>query len=1272
MHSRLSPQGCGGGQASPSLKLSTLNVNGMGGGSKRRAIFNLLRGQGNDVSFIQETHSTRERERIWSSEWGGRAYFAHGSSGVRGVATLLSPSTTIKVQEVLRDPEGRYLLLQAQIEDWPVSLLNVYAPTADHPDDQIGFLDTLERLLNDLDISNLVIGGDFNCCPDPIKDRFSRRDGPESTSPSPTRARLRLRQFADELEVSDIWRLLHPEALQFTFRRSAYSSRLDFWLISEHLTGLVRESEILPAALSDHSSVSLSIQSVPTIRGPGVWKFDNSLLLDSDFVLAMIDFLRERPSDDSLSSPHIRWDFLKYEIRKFCIDFARKTGSKLKSRMNSLSRELRGMEERNPARSPDEEELYRSMKRELADLELLQANKIIFRARANWAQQGERPNKSFLSMEKRRAKTNTLNQVMDDRGGLTSNPSEILDLTRSFYDNLYSAEAHESTNLDNIQWHDLDIPKISDIHRERLEEAYSERELFQALQKLHKGKTPGSDGLSADFYLKFWDFIKKPLLASLDFGLQIGELSTEQRRGIITLIPKKSVDRRQIRNWRPISLLNTDNKILTKAMSIRLQPVLSEILHSDQTGFLNKRYIGENLRTIQDVIDYTNATATPALLLALDFRKAFDSVRWEFLFRACQEFGFGVNFLNGVKTIFKNIESCTTNSGFTSKYFRPGRGVRQGCCVAPYLFLIVAEILAIQIRQSHSIRGISVGDCEVKISQFADDMTAFVQGRDSVHAILDILDSFGSASGLRINLDKSQLLLLGPLLPANIPDTELKTVNRVKILGIWFASNRSIHDHYEWNFKDTLSKMRSICTSWRNRNLSTKGKVAVVNFLVISLLHYVAANSELPHRVLHELKKMVVHFLWNGGSSKIAYSTLIQPIEDGGLKLADFETRIRASRLMWVRRILLEGDSFLQSYVHYLAGDMGLPPLILGKPRTLPSQLRSSLFYSEVFELWRKSHDFVPATEAEVRWEVLWHNKRISVEGSSIRWDAWLSRGIMRVEDILHPSEGRFLSHLEINERYGLNSSFLDALQIRQSIPGSWRALITHQGRPPEHAGLLLSIDHGSTIDLFTSSPRSLYGALITKLAKHIKAQAKWEADLPDSPLSDEWQDFYKSPFQAARETRLQALQYKVLHRIIPCKHYLMSIRLVPNDLCAFCPGRDTLVHFLYGCPNTKLLWRKISNWIGKAKGPDLSRLTTRDILLGVPPKHRAARTINFISMFTKHFIHRQKLFHAGNLCLIEWLADLKKRLLSERYICALEGKPSHFARWVRILQELG
>ena len=120
---------------------------------------------------------------------------------------------------------------------------------------------------------------------------------------------------------------------------------------------------------------------------------------------------------------------------------------------------------------------------------------------------------------------------------------------------------------------------------------------------MKNGKSPGSDGFTAEFYKFFWIDIKYLVLDSLNYAFHNGELSIDQKRGIITLIPKKDKERILIKNWRPISLLNTDYKLLTKCLSFRLQSVPPNIIDNDQTGFLKDRYIGENIRTIADLIE---------------------------------------------------------------------------------------------------------------------------------------------------------------------------------------------------------------------------------------------------------------------------------------------------------------------------------------------------------------------------------------------------------------------------------------------------------------------------------------------------------------------------------------------------------------------------------------------------------------------------------------------------------------------------------------------
>ena len=136
----------------------------------------------------------------------------------------------------------------------------------------------------------------------------------------------------------------------------------------------------------------------------------------------------------------------------------------------------------------------------------------------------------------------------------------------------------------------------------------SENECLNALKEFKNAKSPGSDGFSAEFYRFFWPELGPEMVASFNYGFRTGTLSISQRRGIISLIPKKNKDKTLLENLRPVSLLNTDYKILTKTIAKRLEKVLPKIINSDQTGYVKGRFIGENVRLIQDVMFFTAYT----------------------------------------------------------------------------------------------------------------------------------------------------------------------------------------------------------------------------------------------------------------------------------------------------------------------------------------------------------------------------------------------------------------------------------------------------------------------------------------------------------------------------------------------------------------------------------------------------------------------------------------------------------------------------------------
>ena len=200
------------------------------------------------------------------------------------------------------------------------------------------------------------------------------------------------------------------------------------------------------------------------------------------------------------------------------------------------------------------------------------------------------------------------------------------------------------------------------------------------------GKTPGNSGILIEFYIVFWNLIKDLIFEAYKEAISSGKMSYMQRQGIITLIPKQDRDLNYIKNWRPIILLNTDYKILAKVYANRLKQVLNTIIHKNQTGFLKGRNISENLRNILDVIDYTKLHEVPAVLISIDFEKAFDNVCYQSLFKIMYWFNFGEKYVSAIKMLFNDFRLATLCNGYISPFLTPQKGLFQGNPIATCLF----------------------------------------------------------------------------------------------------------------------------------------------------------------------------------------------------------------------------------------------------------------------------------------------------------------------------------------------------------------------------------------------------------------------------------------------------------------------------------------------------------------------------------------------------------------------------------------------------------
>ena len=171
-------------------------------------------------------------------------------------------------------------------------------------------------------------------------------------------------------------------------------------------------------------------------------------------------------------------------------------------------------------------------------------------------------------------------------------------------------------------------------------------------------KSPGNDGLTKDFYEIFWEELKTSLISSFECAFTKDELSSSQKQAVVKLIEKLDRDKRFIKRWKPISLLNVDTKIISKVSSGRIKEVLPSLISSNQTAYVDGRIISESCRLISDILEITDLSKPNGILLTIDIEKAFDSVNHAFLISILEKHGFGKKKLKWINVLLNNQESC--------------------------------------------------------------------------------------------------------------------------------------------------------------------------------------------------------------------------------------------------------------------------------------------------------------------------------------------------------------------------------------------------------------------------------------------------------------------------------------------------------------------------------------------------------------------------------------------------------------------------------------
>lgn len=379
---------------------------------------------------------------------------------------------------------------------------------------------------------------------------------------------------------------------------------------------------------------------------------------------------------------------------------------------------------------------------------------------------GDAPSKYFFNIHRQNSARAQIIQLQLPTGEVTRDQAKIMCAVGQYYADLYTAQTQsieDAATRDELM-HSVD-DNLTDAERSMLAAPPSEKEIEDVLFMLPHNKAPGVDGISAEALKKTWPFMKSFYVKMVAKFWAEGVLAETVTEGMIRLIPK-TVNKASLKDWRPLTMLTTDYKIIARILAGRLQMLLQKVVSPQQTGFIKGRHMLDNVLALWMAQDAARTYKRQGMFVKLDFEKAYDRVEHNYLWDAMLKCGLGKGFITLVKGLTLGASTAVHVNGAKTYRFPVGRGVRQGCPLAPLLFVLATQPLMTEMKlsfQAGRLRGYQVGDTVLlDYSLFADDMGVFIDNsHSSFQELRLVLAKYEVSSGARLNLSKSSILLLG-------------------------------------------------------------------------------------------------------------------------------------------------------------------------------------------------------------------------------------------------------------------------------------------------------------------------------------------------------------------------------------------------------------------------------------------------------------------------------------------------------------------------------
>ena len=871
------------------LNIASLNVRGLRDSSKCARLLGELKKLCVDVAAVQETHFTCEADcRVLKNDF--NVFSAYGSNFSAGVSLLVGRSLDADVDVVFAGDGGRLVVADVAVKSFKFRLVAVYAPNI--VVERVSFFRRLAPFLDDT--KRLVLMGDWNAILDPKIDKVGR--GASSAG----RCDSSLAGLMTRHDLVDRFRFDHPGREMWTWLESSPSAKVGTYLDRV----LVRRADIdfvsCPTfhliAWTDHKLVSVSLRLADRPRLAGYWKFNTSLLEIRDF-RDRLESLIQRALVGAVTGNRW-WGSLKHRIR----DFATKYGQQLNL---DKAKEAKSIEDRLSRAVAGGDSLNVELAR--GDLERESSERYkgyVVRSRLKRVlNEAVKTNATAREEEVRRFPDRYIASVKAPDGRLLRSSREIRDAFRAHFRGRFA----RCTDLPIREFRSYlaDFPRLGAAEAAGCEGVVTECEVRDALKQVGLNKSPGLDGLPYEVYLRMSHMFVPILTDMFNHWFAQGAIPGSVTKGVITLLKKggrhvwEGLD-----DYRPITLLNTELKILARVLANRLQRVISDLIGPEQTFAVKGRSIQDNLHLIREVLEGIEDD-TEAALISLDQSKAFDRVDHRFLASVLETAGFKPEFRRWISMMYHNPQAVVQVNGRRSEVFAIERSVRQGCPLSPLLYVLALEPLLRRLRDegtSPALRGIPfVSSLAARVSAFADDITVFVSRRLDIKAVKKAVSEYERIAGAKVNFDKSEGLRLGAWRGSDtLPGPFRWSDGPVRILGVWFGPDLQL----ERNWSEVQTKVNAQVATWLSRRLSLKGRAEACAVYVFPLILYRLAVLPLPKARRLALQQSLSRLLWRGARPMVRRQVCIQRTRNGGLGMPDLESHWLAERLAYLGRVL--------------------------------------------------------------------------------------------------------------------------------------------------------------------------------------------------------------------------------------------------------------------------------------------------------------------------------------------------------------------------------